>query len=237
MKYQFKQISWVILFAIAMGLLEAAVVVYLRALYYPNTTNLFPIQPMPESLAIVELSREAATILMLLAVGIISGKNRWSRFGYFLLSFGIWDIFYYVFLKLFIQWPESLFTWDILFLIPLPWFGPVLAPSLVALAMVVLGIIMANYENQTQALAFNWKEKLSMILGCLVILISFMMDSLSQIFNGQLKISDLNSISGLAQFVPDTYSWWMFLLGYLPMCFAIIFYYRRLKTGQQLIVN
>ena len=61
---------------------------------------------------------------MLLAVAYIAGGNGPQRFGYFLLSFGIWDVFYYVFLKVLIGWPESLLTWDVLFLIPLTWVGP-----------------------------------------------------------------------------------------------------------------
>ncbi|MBK6833902.1 MAG: hypothetical protein IPG89_06345 [Bacteroidetes bacterium] len=65
---------------------------------------------------------------MLVGAGIIAGKTRLTRFAYFIIAFAIWDIFYYVFLYVLLQWPESLFTWDILFLVPVPWTGPVIAP-------------------------------------------------------------------------------------------------------------
>ena len=74
--------------------------------------------------------REAATLVMLLAVGMLAGADVAPRLGYTAIAFGVWDIFYYVFLRVIGGWPRSLFDWDILFLLPLPWWGPVLAPVL-----------------------------------------------------------------------------------------------------------
>jgi len=129
---------WVSLFSIAFAFVEASVVVYLRALYYPEGFE-FPLKLItPEHLKI-EFLREVATIIMLAVVGIVAGKKRWERFGYFLLAFGLWDIFYYVGLKAVIDWPQRLMDWDVLFLIPVPWIGPVLAPLLIALLMTILG--------------------------------------------------------------------------------------------------
>jgi hypothetical protein len=113
----------VTLFAIAMAWVESAVVFYLRTMidriepYQPN--------PLPEfgGLEKAELTRELATLVMLAAVGWLAGRNWRSRMGYFLVAFGVWDIFYYVFLKVLTGWPRSLLDWDILFLIPLPWWG------------------------------------------------------------------------------------------------------------------
>src|ERR1044072_1842951 len=127
-----KTIAWISLFAISMGFLESSVVIYLRELYYPSGFQ-FPLQPIPMAIARVEFFRELATLIMLIGVGILSGKTRLQRFAYFVLAFGIWDLFYYLFLYLFIGWPQSLATWDILFLIPVPWVGPVWAPCLLCL--------------------------------------------------------------------------------------------------------
>ena len=80
----------------------------------------------------IEIGREAATLIMLLGVAMLAGADRWERFLAFCLSFGVWDIFYYAWLWIFVRWPASLFTWDLLFLIPVPWIGPVLAPVLVS---------------------------------------------------------------------------------------------------------
>src|SRR5258707_7052052 len=109
---------WIVtIFSIAMAALESAVVVYLRALYYPDgfTVALRMIDPQ---ILLIEIAREAATLIMLIGVACLAGKNFKDRFAYFLLSFGVWDIFYYAWLKAFINWPASIFDWDILFMIP-----------------------------------------------------------------------------------------------------------------------
>lgn len=138
------------LFGIAMGYLEAAVVVYLREIFYPQGFT-FPLVTMPERLIMVELAREAATIVMLGSVAYAVSLRFWEGFGWFILLFGVWDIFYYIWLRVTIGWPAGLTDWDILFLIPVPWIGPVIAPALVAALMIVLGVIMttlfhAGYE-------------------------------------------------------------------------------------------
>src|ERR1051326_1078616 len=119
-----RTIIWLGIFAIAIGFLESAVVIYLRRMFYPGGFN-FPLVPVDTQIAIVEFCREAATIIMLAAMGALIGKNASQRWAVFIYAFGLWDIFYYVFLKIFLDWPESVFNWDILFLIPVPWVGPV----------------------------------------------------------------------------------------------------------------
>ena len=76
---------------------------------------------------------------MLAAAGLAIAGNFRQWLAGFMISFGVWDIFYYVFLRLLIGWPESLMTWDLLFLLPVPWVGPVIAPVLVSLSMIVAG--------------------------------------------------------------------------------------------------
>jgi hypothetical protein len=128
-----------VLFAVAMAYLEAAVVVYLRELYYPEGFN-FPIKGMPTRMAAVEVAREFATVVMLLTVTGLAAKRFWERFGCFIILFGIWDIFYYAWLKAAINWPAGLTDWDVLFLIPIPWVGPVVAPILVSTVMILSGL-------------------------------------------------------------------------------------------------
>ena len=130
-------------FAAAMGYLEAAVVVYLRALYYPEGFS-FPLKLIPSEMAVIEIVREAATIVMLFAVAMLAGKRFWERLGYFIILFGVWDIFYYVWLKVAIGWPAGMFDNDILFLIPLPWIGPVIAPVLISILMTTIGISLTR---------------------------------------------------------------------------------------------
>jgi len=130
--------SVVVLFAIAMAWVEAAVVLYLRTL----VDRLDPYQPHPlpveGALGGAELVREVATLVMLGTVGWIAGRTWRSRLAYAVVAFGVWDLFYYVFLRPLTGWPRSLLDWDILFLLPLPWWGPVLAPVLIA-GLMILG--------------------------------------------------------------------------------------------------
>src|SRR5262245_45115860 len=131
-----KRAAWVASYAVAMAVVEAAVVVYLRAIA-PAEGPLAVLQTvLPQPIIPVELVREAATLVMLVAVAFLAGTNPWQRFLYFALAFGVWDLFYYIWLRVFIGWPPSLLTWDVLFLIPVPWIAPVLAPMLVSIGLI-----------------------------------------------------------------------------------------------------
>lgn len=139
-----RRLLWVVLFSLAMGYLEAVVVVYLREIYYPEGFN-FPQTPLvqvPSSILLVELGRELATILMIVAVGILAGHSSLFRWAAVMMIFGIWDLTYYGGLYLILGWPPSLRTWDVLFLIPWVWVGPVWAPMGISLALITAGFII-----------------------------------------------------------------------------------------------
>lgn len=157
MSKSIRTIAWVILFAIAFGFVEAAVVVYLRHLLgatqpqipqgeilflVPGIAFLDPktaVEIINDSAILnLEMIREAATIIMLAAVAMIAGINLKQRIAYFFLAFGVWDIFYYVFLRLTIGWPKAFSDLDIFFLLPFPWVGPVFVPIVVS-AILALG--------------------------------------------------------------------------------------------------
>jgi hypothetical protein len=133
-----RELLWLGVFGVAFGYLEAAVVVYLRTIFYPEGF-VFPLEAITPAILGVEIGREAATLAMLLGPALAIGGSRSVKFARFLYAFGLWDIFFYVGLKCVLGWPGSLMTWDILFLIPLPWTSPVLAPALVAVFFVAAG--------------------------------------------------------------------------------------------------
>ena len=126
-------------FAVAMGFVEAAVVVYLREII--GGGPIFPMQVLPPRLLEVEICREAATIVMLLSVPFLSFRGGAHRMGAFLLLFAVWDVFYYLWLSVTIGWPTGIADWDVLFLIPLPWVGPVWSVLLICAGMVVFAIL------------------------------------------------------------------------------------------------
>jgi len=160
-------------FAAAMGFLEAAVVVYLRLHFYPGGFS-FPLAIIPEDVLLVEVAREAATIIMLAAVGWLAGGRFLLRFSYFCFAFGVWDIGYYLFLKITLDWPASLLTDDILFLIPLPWVGPVLAPVLVSLCLVAAALVVLRRESMGEPVSIPPLLWVLVTLGGLMILFSFL---------------------------------------------------------------
>lgn len=175
LKDYFKTIICVMIFAIAMAFGEAAVVVYLRAIYYPEGFS-FPLKVFTDYKIVVEVLREAATLFMLIAVAYLAGKRFWERFAYFILAFGIWDIFYYVWLKGLLDWPSSLFDWDILFLIPLPWIGPIIAPISIAVLMIVFGLYIVCSFQERENIRPTLASYVLASAGIIIVLYSFMYD-------------------------------------------------------------
>jgi hypothetical protein len=206
-----RAIAALFLFAISFGYLEAAVVVYLRAIYDPVRARLHPersphdLFPLitPQQLAdagpenprrlLIEIGREAATMVMLGSVALAVASNLHQWIAAFAIAFGVWDISFYAFLKLMIHWPESLNTWDILFLIPLPWVGPIWAPVLVALSMIVCGLISLRAGGLRGRLP-HWTGVLA---GALVIIVAFVWDFRNTSAGG----------------FPNPFNWPLFLLG------------------------
>lgn len=183
-----------VLFGVSFAYVEAAVVVYLRALYEPVRLRIDPDRPPGELLPLIplnefeaqgpehvrrlatELGREAATLLVLAAVGVAVAGNFRQWFAAFLFTFGLWDIFYYVFLKVLLDWPESLLTWDLLFLLPVPWAGPVLAPVLVALSMVAAGAVALWRESVNQPIQAKWFHWITAVASGVIIVMAFCWD-------------------------------------------------------------
>ena len=204
-------VAALLLFGISFGYLEAAVVVYLRAIYDPirhrlhpgrGADELFPLIS-PRELAdagpenprrlLIEIGREASTIAMLAAFGLAAGRNFNQRMAAFAVVFGLWDIFFYVFLRLMIHWPQSLLTWDILFLIPLPWVGPVIAPAIVALTLVVCGLISLHLGGMPA----RPREWMAMIAGGIIVILSFVWDYRNTMAGG----------------LPNPFNWPLFFAG------------------------
>lgn len=231
------------IFAIAMGFLEGAVVIYLRELYYPDGFT-FPLKiSFAPHIALTELAREFATIIMLISIGILVGKNFSERFAYFIYCFAVWDIFYYVFLKLILNWPESFLTWDVLFLIPAMWVGPVIAPVILSLTMILFAMVIIYFSTismrrigkvieSTIKVKIIRREWLLLIIGSIMLIINFIWDycryifqhiSFSEIF--RLPKEEFYSLS--SQYIPQSFNWWIFLLGEGILLLAIILFYRR----------
>jgi hypothetical protein len=140
------RLALVAIFSIAFAYIEAAVVVYLRQIFHPNgfvfPLTAFGAENFNKTIFLTELGREAATLALIFTAAVLFGRNRQQRAAYFMIIFALWDIFYYVWLKVLINWPASLMDWDILFLIPLTWASPVLAPILVSVVLILFALVI-----------------------------------------------------------------------------------------------
>jgi hypothetical protein len=191
-----RRVLWLTAYAVAMGYLEAAVVVYLRAIYYPDGFT-FPLTGMPDRMVLIEVAREVATIVMIAAVAALAGADRWERFLCFALVFGIWDILYYVFLYVTLGWPPLLSTPDILFLIPVPWVAPVLAPVLISLGLIVGALVLLRLRARGAGVAFPASLWTLAIAGGALVLLSFTLDFRAVVAGGH----------------PPPFRWWLFGAG------------------------
>jgi hypothetical protein len=189
------------IFALAFGWIEGCVVVHLRDLYLPDAAAnpgigvQITAVALPLRVVRLEVIREACTMLVLGAVGWMASRRMAGRWGAFLVAFGLWDVMYYVTLWLVIGWPDSLNTWDILFLIPVPWVAPVWAPSIVAVLFVAVGTWLLYTDERSRD--WRWTDALVVSAGCAIIVGSFLVESGAAVEHR----------------VPGHYPAWMYWLG------------------------
>lgn len=193
-----KRFLWVAAYAIAMALLEAVVVVYIRGLLQITEDHV-----SLGSWVRMETWREVATLVMLAAVGWLAERRGAERLAYGLFAFGLWDIWYYVWLWVLIDWPATLLDWDVLFLIPLRWWGPVLSPMLIAALICVNAVLAVVRMERGERLGITPARVGGVILGGLLALYVFMSDSFHALLRGQ---SDWNTLR------PAPFKWPLFLV-------------------------
>lgn len=195
--------SLVATFAVAMAWVEAACVYDLRVL----VNRLDPYQqnplPMAGALGAIELGREVATLVMLVVVGGLAGRTARARLAYTSIAFGVWDIFYYVWLKVMSGWPGSLFDWDVLFLLPLPWWGPVIAPVSIALLMILWGTLATASPEPGRCSRSEARLWAVAGAGAALALYVFMADTLRALPYG---------VDAVRTVLPETFNWRLFLV-------------------------
>jgi len=172
LKRTFKILFIVVVFSIAFGYIEAAVVVYLRQIFHPDgftfPMTVFGASPLFKRFLLTEIGREAATIVLIFTGAWLSGHNLQQRFAYFMIIFAVWDIFYYVWLKVLLDWPASIMDWDILFLIPVTWASPVLYPVLISITLIGFAIVILCRCSYGQPwLAFSTSGLVVVLSFCL----------------------------------------------------------------------
>jgi hypothetical protein len=193
----------VVIYAVAMAWVESAVVFYLRSMI--DRIEPYQADPLPVigGFESVEIPREFATLIMLFTVGFLAGRTWRARIGYAAVAFGVWDIFYYVFLKIICGWPHSLLDWDVLFLLPLPWWGPVLAPVLISLLMILWGTFASQIERTDTPALSNHRAWILNFAGVALALYVFMADSIAASARG---------LDAMRTVLPEKFNWPAFLV-------------------------
>ncbi len=168
-----------VLFSIAFGYIEAAVVVYLRTIFHPEGFT-FPLTVFEDALTaparrllFTEIAREAATLVLIVTAARLFRRAPQQTAAYFLIIFAVWDLSYYLWLKVILNWPASIMDWDILFLMPVTWAAPVLAPVLVSFAMLAFAVVIlyrSAYKNPVRVTRLDW---IGFFFACLSVVASF----------------------------------------------------------------
>jgi hypothetical protein len=210
MKQLQRSTLWLTVFAIAMAHVEASLVIHLRSIYYPdNPLAIFPLVVLSQQDLVIELVRELATVVVILGVALVAARGATRVFAAFVYIFGVWDVFYYVWLKIMIGWPQSWLEWDVLFLIPWAWFGPWIAAVLIALLFVIWGgtLLLARPDARFKPLTVSW-----FTLGSLLALTAFLMPAVPLLPGGT---------EAFRGFQPTEFLWSLFFAGYLIMAASL----------------
>jgi hypothetical protein len=177
LKTTIKVFCIVFVFGMAFAYIESAVVVYLRAIFCPDgftfPITMFDLSPLGKKLLLTEIGREAATIVLIFTSSWLFGQNRRQRFAYFMVIFAVWDIFYYVWLKVLLDWPASIMDWDILFLIPTTWASAVLYPVLISITLLVFAAVILYRDAYGKTIKVTLSDWLAFIIAGIIIVVSF----------------------------------------------------------------
>lgn len=207
-----RTLSILTLYSVAMALLESVVVVYMRHLYYPdNPLEMFPLRFLDAYDTVLELSREAATVVMILTVALLAERTSCTRsFAAFVFVFGVWDLFYYFWLKVLLDWPKSWLEWDVLFLIPTVWLSPWICPALISLLFIAWGFWTLRSTNN---ISFTPRSLTVFVSGAALGLVAFLQPAVAVLMEG--------GMAALSQYTPGDFWWWLFIPSYLLMTFGL----------------
>lgn len=191
----------VIAYAVAMAYLESAVVVYLNGALGGRVGEIFPLKPAIEAgeLILIELGRELGTLVMIATLGLLVGRSPVEQLAWSSVVFGAWDIGYYAWLYVFAGWPSSLATVDLLFLLPVPWAGPVWSPLAVSVALMTFGLIAAGRLRAGVPVRLARWHVFAGLAGGFLVILSYTLDAANLIAGG----------------LPGPYPWPIFVAGML----------------------
>ena len=206
-----RTLLWLTLFAIAMAYVEAALVVHLRQIYYAeNLAAIFPLRLLTHHDLAIELAREVATIVMIVTVALLAVRDIGRRFAAFVFIFGVWDLFYYLWLKLLIDWPQTWLEWDVLFLIPWPWLGPWITPTMIALLFTIWGAWVLASKHKPR---FTRLSGSVFLVGAILGLAAFLWPAALLLPDGEQAFDG---------YQPGHFPWLLYSVGFTAMTASLI---------------
>ncbi len=210
-----KKLVPLLILGIAFGVIEGSVAIYLRPILSSGKADFAIRVIQPEILTDIqrtviktEIDREIATIVLIAAAAAVSAASIMHWFSYFVFTFAVWDIFYYIWMSFRIGWPKSLFDWDILFLIPRMWFAPVIVPVIISCFGIVFSVIALRGLDISKKLDVRFYHLVPVSMALILWLVSFLN----------------KSVKGMTAF-PESYSWVLFVLGVICALFGGVVMY------------
>ena len=172
---------------------------------------------MDRTLVGTEVFREVATIIMLLAPAALITRSALERFAWFCFGFGVWDIFYYVWLKVILGWPSSLASRDLLFLVPVPWVGPVWAPCVISLGLIAFAFVVLRGRSRNEQFKLDGWSWVLLLSGALLMIVSFTIDPLMRSYGLEALTkaagASAHALANGRDYIPTSYPWPWFAAG------------------------
>jgi len=176
----FRDILILTIFGIAFGYIEGAAAHYLRVYLYP--TGFGNTLKIDLHSFLIEIGREFSTLVVLWCVAMLTRGSFSIKFSNFVFIFAIWDIVYYVALYIFEKWPTCLLDWDVLFLIPIPWFAPVIVPITISLIGIIGCFVVRFIHAGKEKIRAGFLTSILLWSALILWLVSFLRHSPSEHF-------------------------------------------------------
>lgn len=100
------------------------------------------VQEMPQRIISLELTRQAAFVLVLLTVAIVAGRNGLQQAGSFIFCVGAWIVLRYIAIRALTDWPASLVELDAVIFLPEPLYAPIWMTLILGLALGATGVLL-----------------------------------------------------------------------------------------------
>lgn len=101
-------------------------------------------EAMPPRIVTLEQTRQAATVLVLVTVAVVAGRNLQQQFGTAFFALGGWIVLRYAAIRTITDWPTALTDVDTVIFLPDPVYAPVWMPIVIGLGVAAIGVTLVR---------------------------------------------------------------------------------------------